>query len=344
MVGRIQDHALMPGMGFLSPDYLYSCFQRLSGNLQWLFWSGNDKLDMGIPTDAFFGYPEAIFIGLGMVFCLAQPNNKRIFLILTAVIGILPLLMVTGVHSGFLVGCISPCLLIGAIGLGNLLEIIPAGLSKIRFSYFLIGLLLVLFFGWAAQGVFSRVYPQWAENRLGVTDQAARDVAAGDRVYLRLDGPPIYYEGPPFYFYHDSNAIELSSTEKVPNVVIYMEMTNGELKNKISNSFPDGKWSELCFPKDTNHPVVFCCEISSGDILKKNQNVFRVSRIKEPFWKRDYLAGQCYLNLNLINWEDKVANISKPLPSSANVILDGQTIKLEGLIHMRHAGQYENNL
>jgi hypothetical protein len=66
-----------------------------------------------------------------------------------------------------------------------------------------------------------------------------------------------------------------------------------------------------------------------------------VSRIAGPFWKRTYIAPNCYLNLSLADWEDGAKNVSQPLPAWAGVIFDAQSLKLEGTIHINHSGDYE---
>jgi hypothetical protein len=341
MIGRIQDHSLISGAGFLSTTYLKACLQRIPDSIRWLFWSCNDKSDMSPVGDIFFSYPETILLGLGLVFCIAKPGKKRIFLVLTALLGVAPHLFADAHHSGLLIGCAAPCLLIGAVGLNDLLKIIKGGLSRVRFSDLFIVILLIAFWGWAAAGVFSRVYTQWAERRVNTMEEAAQGAARGYRVYLIADVPPEYYEGPALHYFHEFNPIDLSSDEKVPDVVMYIDMRRGELRNKVIKTFPDAKWKNLYSPDDPTKPVVFRCEIPANDLLRKNQRIFTVSRIPGSFWKRDYMAAHSYLNLSLIDWEDGVVDVNQPLPPSANIMFDAETIKLESKIQMKHGGRYE---
>jgi hypothetical protein len=341
MVGRIEEHSLISGAGFLSPVYLQTCLQQLPLTLRWLFWASADKSDMAIDGDAFFGYSETILIGLGLVFCVARPNITRVFLILTAILGVLPLLFATGTHSGFLIGSVCPLLLIGAIGLNELLEIIKGGVPKIKFFDSVIWFLLIIFWFWSAHLAFSRVYTQWAERRMVTLEEAAKDSAKGFRVYISLDVSPEYYEGPELHFTHEHNPIDLATDEKIPDVVIYMDIRRPELRVRTEKAFPKAKWSGLFSPDDPSHPMVLRCEIAGDDLLNKKQDLFVVSRIAGPFWKRTYIAPNCYLNLSLADWEDGAKNVSQPLPAWAGVIFDAQSLKLEGTIHINHTGDYE---
>ncbi|HTA77728.1 MAG TPA: hypothetical protein VK791_11255 [bacterium] len=341
MLGRVQEHSLMPGAGFLSPAYLSSCFQRLPSMLQWLFWTANDKSDMALAGDPFFCYPELICIGLGLVFCVAKPNAKKTLLVLTALLGVLPILITSQTHSGFLVGCVAPFLLISAVGINDLFEVVSGAFSKIRFLNVFLSFLFIVFWGWSAQVVFSRVYTQWSEKRIAVIEDAARDSAKGYRVYVTLEFPPEYYEGPEIYSAYPINQIDLSNDEKVPDVVVYVDVRKPEVINNLKKYFPQAQWSGVNDPYDASHPMVMRCEIQAHDLLQKKQKLFVVSRLSGPFWKRTFFTPRAYLNLSLADWEDGVVDIHKPVPAAANVIYNGQTVELEGTVQMKRDGLYE---
>jgi hypothetical protein len=352
-VQRVKYHSLMSGTGVLNPAYLSEAFfQKLPDAFKGLFWSYPDRGDMGLPGDSIFSYAETIFIALGLVFYLVKPDMKRSFLLAVAIVAIIPHFAMSYNYSIILIGCVPPLLLIGAMGLNDLLGKL---LGAVRGTFFkkLICFLLIAFWIWAAQGVFSRVYPQWAEkgNHYALPrDLVLNDIARGHRVYLSrelFDYSPEFYEGSSVYRLHQSNPINIDMNEKVPDVVVYF--VNEEINIlKIYKAFPDLKMDGIDSPYNPGGPTDYRCVIPANRLSDKSQNLFSVVRTPDPVWKRTYnyhinlIRGS--IDFSRVDWADRVVDVRSPLPEVAwegNSDFEGQAYKLQTTIHINRGGKYE---
>ncbi len=353
IIGRIKYHSLVSGAGFLNLNYFKEVFfHQLPDTFTVLFWSFQDRGDMGLPGDSFFSYTETIVIALGLIFYFAQPDAKRSFLLVTAAIAIIPYFSMSHNYSVMFIGCITPLLLVSAMAFNDFLEMIFSVVRKKLFQgvvYFL----LIVFWAWSAQGVFSRVYPQWAEkgNHYALPrDMALKDIEQGRRVYLSrelFDYSPEFYEGFSVYLLHQFNPINLNMNEKVPDVVIYLVTEEGALVNKLKDFFPDLKFENLSSQCDGG-VVEYRLEIPSARLFDKKQKLFLVARTPDPAWKRIYNyhinAIRGSIDFSRIDWEDRVIDVNTPLPKVAreqNDDFEGQAYKLQTSIHVNHSGEYE---
>ena len=354
IVGRIKWHTIVSGASYLSSSNLLEAFlRRFPETIEGLFWHFQDiREDMMVPNHSIFSFPETIFIALGLIFYFTKPDAKRSFLLATAVLAILPQISMKESHSAELVNCVVPLLLIGAMGLNELLgQVLMA--VKTRFFQGIIYFLLVVFWVWAAQGLFSSVYPQWAEKRVWTTlpqEDVLQDITQGRRVYLTkeiFDFSTEFYEGSSVYLLHEFNPIYLDQNEQTPDVVVYF-IEEGDYVKKLKKQFPDLKFEGLFSPLRPGGPSACRCEIPAKILSDKSQNLFSVIRTSEPVWKRTYnyhlnpIRGS--IDFSRIDWEDRVTDVTKPLPEMAwekNNDFGGQAFKLESTIHINHDGKYE---
>lgn len=346
LIQRIKQHALVGGGGFLNGPYLLAAFQRLGGSFEKLFWMGGDRSDMSLPGDAFFSYPEVILIALGLAFCLARPNLKRSLILLTATVGLLLHAVATETHSLRLLGCPTPLLLMGALGLDGLLDLFaqsqPAPLLRKAVLVF-----LPIFWVWGVFGIFSRVYTQWADKPLGLTvarEQAIKDIAMGYQVYLApnlADGQlTVLYEGHSVHLWHNHNLIFLGPDEKGPDVVVLMK-ADDDFKKAMVKAFPDASWSELHNSDvDPAKSVAdYRCQIPFAALSKPGQELLGVKRVSPPFWRREYSNALCGFDFGFLTWDDKTANVDDP--PSPEVNLDYVGVRYKATIHLDQAGEYE---
>jgi hypothetical protein len=353
-LGRIKWHTIVPGASYISSSNLSEAFfKRFPETIKGLFWIFKDiREDMMVPNHSIFSYPETIFIALGLVFYCAKPDAKRSFLLATAVLAIVPEFSMKESHSAELINCVIPLLLMGAMGLDELLGYV---LREVKSQFFkgIIYFLLLIFLAWAAQGLFSSVYPQWAEKRVWTTlpqENALQDIAQGRRVYLTkeiFDYSMEYYEGSSVYLLHEFNPIYLDGNEKTPDVVVYF-IEEGDYVKKLKEHFPDLKFEGLFSPLRPGEPSACRCEIPAKIISSKNQKLFSIIRTSNPVWKRTYnyhlnpIRGS--IDFSRIDWEDRVVDVTVPLPEVAwekNSDFEGQAFKLESTIQINHSGQYE---
>ncbi len=346
MMSRIREHALVKGEGFLSASYMGEALHRAAASFLKLFWVGGDRTDMSIPGDAYFSYPEVILIALGLAFFLAKPNLKIFFLILTAGLGVVIHFVASETHSLRLIGCPPAFLLLGAFGLNELLKLIFStnGSRSMRATSFMI---LVAFWVWSGNGIFSRVYEQWSRKSIGAValrQQATADVGRGYRVYFSpnfADGDlSVLYEGRSVHLLHLSNVIALGPGEKIPDAVVFVGSDSPE-KLLLEKGFPKARWSEV--HNSDIDPAKSCvalrCQIAPEDLLGKNQKLFVSHLITGPFWERSYTSTNSGLGFGFLNWEDKTDNINDPV--SQEVYLDYAGVRYQGVIHLRQGGFYQ---
>jgi hypothetical protein len=343
---RIRNHGWVPGSDYLSWSYISIALNHFPETFRALFLNYQDRGDMSLMGDPFFSYSEMILICLGLVFCAAKPNSKRVFLVATAAIGLVPHFFAGMVHSGLLMGCLVPFWLIAAVGLDELTEKIM-NLSRYRVVFVLFSLVLILFWAWSARGVFTRVYTQWAEIPDGdmiFHNKVLADEAKGNRVYFSKQvyyqaADPIY-EGSPFYVWnYDMNMIDVGPGEKVPNVDLYMLWEDQDaIHKKISRAFPNAQWEKFESPYQPGSARGYRCEIAAEDILKNKKKLLLVHPIKGDFWKRTYGDAACGLRFTGIPWQDEVADVHQPTPKE---ISNSANMKLEGTIHISQNCKYQ---
>jgi hypothetical protein len=352
---RIKGNLFNAGQGVLSGDFILRFIQRLGLTYQALFWGAGDRSDMSLPVDAFMGFPEAVFIVLGLAFCLAKPNPKRIFIVLLMIMGIVPYNVAAAPHSGYLVGCITPFLLLGALGLNELLnrlfQLVPS-----RIFRGLVFLSLIGFWGWAAQGIFSRVYDQlggqvFDNNSLGYSS-AIRDLNEGNRVYIDRDtimnsATAALYEGRSVHPWYKnlSDIIYLGPDESPKNIVLYSLPPASDLKAVVQKYYPSAQWTEVTPNK--NYGFVLRCFIPGSAVSfvgpataihsKIAAPPFEFQRVAAPYWERQFSNSDDDLTFSILLWDDKTPNVNAPLP--ANVLPGAPIVRYEGVIQTQ-GGDY----
>ena len=241
------------------------------GRFLTLFWGGEDRLDMSIPGDGYFGYSEVILIALGVAFCIAKPRFDRVVILFAACVGFLPHIVSGGTSSGRAIGCVVPFLLLGALALNRVWEIFGQDRMGGVISK-LVGLGLLFFWFWPAQGTMARTYDQWAEKYLNrnmeIRKIALENMAQGDRVYF-IEGMEAItseiYEGHPIYRLWDNNVICLGPNEKPPrNIVIFVRTEFKAMQDMISKEFPLAQWQSLRMPgyqSPTDEPFAWYCSV-----------------------------------------------------------------------------------
>ena len=149
IVDRIKWHTIVPGASYLDASNLTQAFcERFPVTIKGLFWNFQDiRDDMMVPHHSIFSYPETILIALGIIFYFTKPDFKRTFLLITAILAIIPQAVMKESHSAELSNCVVPLLLVGALGLNDLLLRV-FGVVRSKFSQGIIYFLLVVF--WAS--------------------------------------------------------------------------------------------------------------------------------------------------------------------------------------------------
>ncbi len=373
---------LIDPKGFLSWSYLQRAGIQSISALQMLFFTGNDRLNMFIPNDSLFGYSEVVLIAVGLAYAVAKLNWQKALLLAMAIIGFSPYVLTQGAHSGRLLGCVLPLLILGALGLeGFWLRISRISLGKWGITGFC--LLLVGFWAWTTQEDVARIYDQWFSKFQSkysrVERQAGQEITQGKRVYLSsaLDGPiaAAIYEGHPPLLLHSSNTLfQDAKVSKPVEILVYLDMGDTVMKDRIQREYPNTLFSQVKNPDPNSGegPVAWRCLIPSGDILAANEKynrelerytkkqtsrplrfggilspapvspLFETRSISMPYWERRFSPGYDGLGFGILDGEDWSANAHDPLPSEINS--EGEVVRLEGAIHIKQGNRYDITL
>lgn len=352
---RIQGNAFNGTGGFFSWSFIAMAYQKFYTTISFLFWGGEDRSDLNLPADCFFGYTEVVLIFLGLAFCLGKWNKQKGFILLTAFVGIMPHVLTNGPHSIRLVNSVVPFLLIAGLGLSELLGHFQRLVSKGLFLVLICG--LVGFWAWSAESVYSRVYIQWSEHlfygHVSEYYSSLEDMRQGYKVFM---GPPFcswtpatIHEGHPVNIWRNSNVVYLGPDEKFQGVVIYMnvEATYIPFKYQIMQQFPGVKWEQIKkpFSEDTDFDVCKCVipaaliPTDTAPPTAPSTAMLVCRRVSPPYWERQYASSATGFTFGLLDWEDKVPAATDPVPSDIRTDYEGERFKTT--LHVDQGGKYE---
>jgi hypothetical protein len=355
MTQRLNWYSLGQGGGVFSASSILQTLERLKTTIWFMLWEGPSTNINSINGDSFFSFGEDLVIALGLAYFFARPNWMRGFIFIAAFLGFLPHAIMSNPHVGRLYGCIVPFFFLGALALKEILDGLWR-LPKGRTIYTLACVLLLGFWGWSARATFSRVYDQWSESDLSkhvlARREALKDQQLGNRIYFAntiCNG--VAYplnEGNKIFLWSSPNLIDLAPGEKPKDVVLYLgpETTDDKgnlLKDQITKTFPKAQWEEIRNPQQTlkDGCTLLRCFIPYSDIAAVSSPFFEIRQATLPYWDREYSSGQFGLVFDMINYEDKVANINDPVPPS--LLQNGMAVRYEGVIHVGADGKYELN-
>jgi hypothetical protein len=330
-----------------------------------LFWKMGERSTAHL-GDPLFGYSEAILIALGAAYCFARPTWKKSLLFLATLAGASSFIVVNDHPLESLVACSAPLFIIAGWGLNSVMPGILEPWNGPKF-YRPALILFVAFWAWTAQGLISRVYHQWAEmpaQQSQVLQQAIKDLAQGDQVYLGPELAPNYlnilYKETPVQVWRSSNLVYVDSNQKGPDVVLYTAVNPIAPQNPLTQAFPSVQWVGVPAPgqDSSGSPMFWRCLIPFSDIEAYSQNfsmtvakrhplpnhappppaLFEVRSSLPNFWERRYGDAHQGLMFGLLPWKDQTPQITDPIPPDIN--LDPMEVDYGGVIHISADGKY----
>ncbi len=381
LVKNVQAYIVTPGgigwMGYFSRIYSEAVLA-----LQTLFFNGTDRLDMLAPKDSFFGYSEIVLIALGLAVILARLSWERIGLLLTALAGITPYFLTQQAHTGRLIGCVVPFLVLGAMGLEELWSRLPQN-SPNRWETKLFCLFLAGFAVWTVRVDIQHIYGQWflkyQDRYIAVERQARQDIDHGNLVFL-TDGvggsvAGALYEGHPACVLHPTNFLYQDPKEtKGHDVVVYFEAADSATKDRIQKETPAAQFNPVkgTDPVAGEIALALRCQIPVTDISNATElyskaqkryaritsgraaqpgkplppvpqePLFEVKPITAPFWERRYASGKSGLGFGILDIQDRAVSVTDATAPPIN--MDTEAVQVEGKFHMEKGGKYEVNL
>jgi hypothetical protein len=286
ITARVNNFSFAQGPG----SFVLESIQRIKTVFMLLFWQNTGDCTNALPGDSYFGYGEVIIIALGLAFFFARLNWKSCLLFIAALVGFLPNAFLLQPHTGRILGCVVPFLLLGSLGLNEVLNSLFF-LSKGRVISRLACLLLLGLWGWSAQASLSRIFDQWSEKILSkhvlASQEAYKDASLGYRIYFvsslfNANAYPLN-EGNKIHLWLCPNLINLTPNDKPEDVDLILEPdsrgdNNQLLKDQLAKDFPTAHWKDLHTPNQNpgDGPTLISCVIPFSDISAYSQKYAEV--------------------------------------------------------------------
>jgi hypothetical protein len=345
ILGRMRDSQLESGTVTFAELIRQIAF-KLKQTFNILFISGEDRTDLSILVDSYFGYVEVIFISLGLALLAARPNRRMVFVFLASLVGVVGYVLTRGPHTGRLAGCTVPFIVLGVWGGLRLFDSMLQVFQWKKAPKMLF-LLMILFGVWIFRTDVVCVYDRWFDFYVSkhclAYHESLKDLEQGKRVYLgkTLDGrsAAVLYEGHTVMSWTNNPVLYLKPNEKVPDVVVYSEPDYGVLNDYLKGAFPTAIWRNL---KDPDHmkngpAIALSCTIPSDVVSGSGK--FEIKRMEPSQWKREFYDGEYGFGFGVLKCEDLTADI-KATPCGGEH-LPGSAVRYTGTIRVARKASYE---
>lgn len=322
------------------PGVLAELSSKALLTLRTLIIGGRDRDDMNLPGDSFFDFHSAIFVILGLTFAIVRPSWKKTFLLASTMAALIPHILSNDPHSGKLMPCVTPLLLLGTIAVDHALSM-SSVLSERKFLQKAVFVMTVGFIGWAAWSNYTLIHDRWATKR-GKNATVARQVfqdSKTNRVYLayypddqflwNLPSQTILNDGVPVYYMHQTNPICLAPSESVRDVVILVSERDVITQERIRGDFPKSQWVRMSITDSPDFPAMYRVLVPKDQISESTNKLLYIRHVSENTWKRTVYGLFHYgIARGIIQWEDRVMDVKEPYPRDAERIVP--SVKLEG--------------
>jgi hypothetical protein len=307
----------------------------------------NDVAHLPALGDSFFDYFVPLFAVLGLAYFIARPSWFKAFLVSLYLVGLVPFVLSNAPHSARLEGTVAPLFVVGAWGL-NRLWVACLQVRRTVWMNGIVVVLLLLFLTWEFNKNTWLVH-DWVDQKItGVlVDDQARKELPDHRVYLFEHNPGFYTcateimaDGKEEYQAADSNAIDLTQTEKGKDLALMVYGEDKATQEKIEGLFPGIQWQKRSnhWQMTTENPCLWYAEVPFDRVPQGDSGLFYVRRFTETSWRRR-CYGRYGLGRGLIRWEDRTIHWNDNLPP-AQFIDWNNSMRLEGDWNVRTGGDY----
>jgi hypothetical protein len=311
-----------------------------------------DRHDFSFQDDSLFSFAGLLALVMALAALAAvKPDRNRVLLLLAALLGLVPYVMVPGPYAARLMGFVPPVLVLGAFGLDRLWRALEGAAGK-RWVGRLLGALTVCGFGAASWMILERCHHQWLEGNVVSRGPYAYakmipDQDAGRRVYvgqpLNNPGQEVIQERRPVQVWQESNLLYLHPGETVPDMVLFTTPSDRSARQAIEAAFPDARWDEFWDPEVTRgEAALLRCFIPGERIPEVPEGVrpvLGVRRVEPPTWMRRFTRGYSGFADGLRYNVDRVREVGVPIPPYRGS--DHPTIAYTGTIRVDREGKYE---
>ena len=319
-------------------------FKKTVESLTTLFLTGDDRGDMNLSGDAFFDYHFIAFSVLGLAALFIQPSWMKVFLLISALVGISPHVLSVDPHSGKLVGCVAPLAVLAGLGANQFYLAFKSAFTGKPLGL-MAGLVLALYLAWAAQGTTLKVLNTFfTGDRVEKTvSNQVKQFSGQDRVFIA--GYPLFVsgvaqcvldQGYDLYSLRESNPIFLKPGDKPKSAIVLMHIYDNAIKAKIESQFKNAVW-DIIYLGGWPDKRIACrrAVVPPSDIPDHPGLLFYSQRVPEENWTRDYLEGRYILGYGVIAQEESVGDLYSAVPSP----MWGRLVNLRGSVNLPAAGK-----
>lgn len=325
-------------------DLLKTLWDKVMAAIRFLFLNGQDRDDMNIPGGGFFDYHFIPIFMLGFASLVAQPNWKKIFLLLGAFVGISPHVLSIDPHSAKLLAAIVPLAVLAGLGAQQFYSTFGANTDH-GFRRIFLFLFAIFYFTWAIWGSFDQVWNNYfVRNRMDKT--VALEVERyypSKRIYV-LMGPglmsylsqSLMNQGRDVYQMNAENPIILREGETPKDLVIIMA-SSSPYRQEIFKQFKNVSWQSLGrrgAATNGDPEVAGVAIIPASEISEKPGKMFYIKRVPAQYWLRDYFTDHYILGAGLYAQEEGVSSPYDLIPPA----LGGNAIRIRGIITLASDG------
>ncbi len=338
VAGRITEQSLLPKTlgGWFSGESIQIITTHGKQAFMALFSSGSGRSDMNVLGDCFFDFQASVLIIVGLVYAVMRPTWTKSFMVLSAIVAILPYWLTSDLHMAKISGTAVPLLLLAALALGHLVDILFQSAGPKRSVGIIFVLALSLFWGWEVRSSYQRVYDKWwweVWNDDVCVSRAVDKELPDKRVYLiripdsishsgqffDANTQSILHDNEPTYLLQQTNVIDVRPGETRKDVAIIFSPLMTDLVKKIKAEFPKAVWEPTWQYYQKSHdeiPFLYSVVIPADQITEKPGKLFSFHVADSASWCRKYYLSRLCFREGVVESEDMSLKLN-PTPESA---------------------------
>ena len=331
--------------------------EQLWNTLRTLFWSGQDRADLSLGNEAFWGYHSVPWILWGWTAFLARPKWNGWWILFCGLVALSPHVLSVDPQSAKLLGIVIPSLLFGAAALHMVLD----NLWRFRLGKVLAAILLTATVSvWMLQArvMDYRFFTKLASSRTndGLVHMSLRKDAPHYWCFLHPSGEFFSFPsqcvledgfGWDIYALMDGcGEIGLDETEPPPDVAVYVSPVQKKAIDRLRLEYPTARWelTRQAFQNPNGPPAFYRVYIPAASLPVVAPDVperkwIYIRRYPVGTWRRQVFAHRMGMNRGIIVWEDHVQDPAAPFNPS--VATAQHTLRLDKVWTAPVNGKYD---
>ncbi len=332
---KIRDISILPNnpLNWLGGGFLHSVWDRFAVAVKALFDTGEDRADMNVVGDPFFGFQAAVLAFGGLVFAVTRFSWTRLFLILCAFTGMVGRVLTNDPTSAKLLGALPPLLLLSSWGLESWISASFTGSwRKNRWFGLLLVAFLAFFWVWEGRSSFTRIYDKWwsiTASDVCVSYEISRQMPT-KRVYLGLYNgmgfaspavEGVIHDGEPLYLLDNTNVIDVAPGEPRKDLAVVIAGQDKEWTPLLKKEFPHAQWIPQWqyYQTQSDIPFLYSVVIPASDIPEKEGKMFMYRVVPDCKWRRRIYTTYFGLCRGTIKYED-LSPVLNPAPAGGGAL------------------------